>query len=274
MSEIELQKVAYDGIGEAMAWYTVAIDTSLANCDENRDKRFPDGGTGTLVKTTKSNRERYFILTCKHVFQPNYDETKISFLLRSPDPMVSSSQSEMKNFPLNKISKTYMRKLTIKNRFYSNYLDDLALIEIDASRLIDEGYRFYSFPNDFQNLPNPQTEVYLLGFSRELYRLVSKDGGFGVFPYLANSLILPPADDLDSKFDVSKHFLIDYENEDAVAPEGLSGCGIWYRTPSGRDNIWTPNLHLIGVQSACYKKKKFLKATKIERIIALMDTLN
>ncbi len=73
-----------------------------------------------------------------------------------------------------------------------------------------------------------------------------------------------------------KHFLIGYDyidNKSVVIPGGMSGCGIWTYIPIKPQEVWTTNLRLLGVQNAIYKDFEVLRATRIERVNALLEKL-
>lgn len=228
-------------------------------------------GTGSLIKVNK----QIFILTCEHVVKRGYKAEKIKFLYRDEHAIQWGSRERILHTPINilttKLRLTFPVELPIVNRFYANDDCDLVLLELDASYPLFEKYNFFNLNLNIDLVPKKDCQVYFMGFSTELFREVKKKA-FGCFPYFANSIIVDKRIDVID-FDPDKHFLIDYDFEDERAePKGLSGCGIWSRMPSGEGNIWTPNLRLVGIQTGVYRKYNVLKATKIEKIIDLLNT--
>lgn len=258
----ELQFNVLWGIQEYLAWYTVVIDVSLAS--DGHNKNFPNAGTGVLIKYVTKTKSRYFILTCKHLIEKKYASDKIRILLRSEETLQSATINDVKFGSLNNVGKSYVQVVQLINRFYSD-LVDLVLLEVDPNSDIIKKYRFYEFPNSYLKSPQVDSEVYIMGFSRELYREIDPQGGFESFPFFDIRKVVAKNDDL-LRLDDKWHFLIDYEDvEDSVDPKGLSGCGIWIREPSG-DAIWTPNSYLIGIQSSYYPKSQLLKVVRIEAL--------
>lgn len=204
-----------------------------------------------------------------------HESEDLRILCRDDMPIKKMEKEFIKEASLEELDreskKAYPQKISIENRFYSEPLDDLVLMELEPlSTNIKESY---FFPIKDRHIKNPKvgTEVYLMGFSKELTRQVSRKGDLAVFPYAENSIIVD-ADVNSIKLDSQRHFLTDYSpNDSSVDPHGLSGCGVWARLPSGEKNLWTTNLYLIGVQHGYHEKAGVLVATRIEKLLALIN---
>src|SRR3989338_4780685 len=263
MNEAALLEHARVGILEAVAKYTILIDVSYASSN------YPSWGTGTLFKI----KDKLFIGTCKHVVEPDYRTEDIRVIYKSDVPMKWTKKDEIKKYPLNevlkKVSITTAQKISIINRFYSDDIDDLALLEIDPSLKNVKGFQFFTLTDSSVKSADIDMQVYLMGFSVELARQVTREG-YGTFPYFEESKVVDANDNLQN-FDMQRHFLTDFEaTEDSADPHGLSGCAVWTRLPSGKNNLWTPNLRLVGVQHGYYNKRRVLVATRVERLLRLI----
>lgn len=261
MDSWTLREHARTAIEEAVAWYTVAIDVSLAS--ENG----PNWGTGSLIQLEK----RLFILTCRHVVEPQYEEKGLRFLYRNDNSLRFVEKDDIKKWPIHKIDKAYPQTVPIINRFYSDEIDDLVLLEIDSSSPEIKDWKFHQVAHPDLKTPMANTQVFLMGFSIELARTVTKHGDKGLFLYFDATKIIEK-DVYSKQFDTQKHFLIDFTiNEDSVDPHGLSGCGVWSCVQLEKDKLWTANLYLCGVESAYFEKSRVLMVTKVERLLQMIN---
>ena len=267
MNNSELEKQALIGVQEVIAWHTVAIDISLGS------KNNPDWGTGSLVEI----EGRSFIVTCKHVVKPGHRNEDLRFLYRSEKSFQWVDKEVIQNISIHKIYrnvyKTFPREIPITNRIYSNDEDDLVLLEVDSSSSEVGQYRFFNITKLDVLTPEADTPVYFMGFSKELARKATVYGDIGVFPFFGINPIINKTIDSDD-FNPEKHFLIDFktlDDEHNIDPHGLSGCGVWSRIPSGPDRLWTANIYLVGVLHGYFRKSEVLKATRIQRIVQLVD---
>lgn len=265
MAEHALEENYKKAIEEAVSWHTVVIDVSEVA------PYSPAWGSGTLLEYGGKK----FVLTCRHVLMPDYDPTKVTFLPRPSDGSLEyTTKTALSTVPIHKVHKSYPRPLPIKNRFYSDAGDDIALLELDESSPHLKDLKFYHLRGN-EASPPTGTQVFLTGFSKELARVVSKSQkAIGIFPYFDATTVIERS--LRIPFDASKHYLIDFEvNEYSVDPHGLSGCGVWYRLPSGEGNLWSANLHLGGMEHAVItpynnETAKVLKVVRIEVVKKLL----
>ena len=266
MNSSDLEKQAIIGVQEAIAWHTVAIDVSLGSKDN------PDWGTGSLVKI----KGKSFIVTCKHVLKPGHKNEDLRFLYRSEKAFRWVDKEVIREISIYKIYKhvykTFPQNIPITNRIYSDDEDDLVLLEVDMSSHEVTQYNFFDMNLDALT-PEANTPVYFMGFSRELARRATMYGDIGVFPFFGISPIIDKKVNSDD-FNPERHFLIDFRtfgiDEYNMNPHGLSGCGLWSRTPSGPDKLWTANIYLVGIQHGYFRRSEVLKATRIERLIQLV----
>lgn len=262
MDKWALEEHARRAVEEAVSNHTVIVDVSLASTTP------PDWGTGSLLKI----KDRLFIGTCKHVVKPEYRNEDLRVLHRSAAAMKWTEKEKIKDSPLNKllkgVSRTFSRKISVIERFYSDELDDLVLLELDPlSEGNTEGSQFLSVTDI--KMPKVDMTVYLMGFSAELIKKATKQGDYGAFPYFEATKIVDVSIN-SNDFDSHRHFLTDFEiTKNSVDPHGLSGCGVWTRLSSG-ENLWTPNLRLVGIQHGYYSKSEVLVATCAERLMKLV----
>lgn len=266
MNSFDLEKQAIIGVQEAIAWHTVAIDISLASKDS------PDWGTGSLVKI----KGKSFIVTCKHVVKPGYRNEDLRFVYRSERAFQWVDKEVIKKISIHivykDVYKTFPQKIPIINRVYSDDEDDLVLLEVDTSSYEVSHYNFFDMNLDVL-IPEANTPIYFMGFSRELARRATVYGDIGVFPFFGISPIIDKRVDSDD-FNPKRHFLIDFRTFDIdelnIDPYGLSGCGVWSRAPSGPHKLWAANIYLVGVQHGYFRRSEVLKATRVERLIQLV----
>jgi len=263
----KLEEQAFTAVCEAIGRNTVAIDISRGSREN------PDWCTGSLVII----KRRSFIITCGHAIKPEIKNEDLRFLFRSEKGFQWTTKEEIKKLSiriLNKIKyKTFPKPIPIINRIYSNEEDDLVLLEVDQSWAEVNSNWFYKMDDLDAVAPGADHPVYYMGFSRELIREANVYGDIGVFPFFGVGQIINKEID-STAFNPELHFLIDFStsgiDEYSIDAHGLSGCGVWSRTPSGEGNLWIPNIYLVGVQHGYFRKSEVLKATKIERVIRLI----
>jgi hypothetical protein len=234
----------------------------------------PDWGTGSILKF----QERIFILTCKHVVKEEYKSEQIKYFFRDEREQTSTdSKDDIKNASLielqTTVPKTYAVTLLDVRRFYSDDEDDLVLLEINPTLELFKNYNFYHITLNIEVLPKVDTKICLIGFPRELIR-TRRDGSVSSFPYCLGSRVLKKTFNAD-EYHKKKHFLIEgnIDDKQSINHKGLSGCGIWAYIPIKPQEVWTTNFRLLGVQIGMYKEGKVLKATRIERVIELLERI-
>jgi hypothetical protein len=259
----ELEKQAGHAIRERLSCFTVVVDVST--------REEPIWGTGSLIKFNN----RYFILTCRHVVTKEYPNEELGVLFYPGGTSKYSSKEKIKGMSLSELTKavpnkSYRQKVNVINRFYSDVRDDLVLLELAPSSEQVSKNEFYDLSKHGIRFPEPNQGIYLTGFSEELARNL---GGkkVGALPYFETTILSSKEVGLED-FDSQREYLVDYPTDEySVEPRGLSGCGVWVRLPSGKDNIWTPNVYLAGVQKAVYRNSQVLVVTKAERILQLIS---
>lgn len=259
----ELIKVAQNALSNISTQYSVAIFTSPIPTSS------PQWGSGTLIEIDGKK----FILTCRHVI-PSLEAARSAkysihrfplagpvdyrAIKESPDILSVHPSIKMYEFEILPISQVH---------FPAKENIDLVLIALGKNLTNDA--RFFSLNNTTASTPPPGTEIYLTGYSQDTSAKVRVAGksGIGIFPYTASGTIQDKTIE-SSDFDAAKHFLIDYpkDDEDLAAPNGMSGAAIWYRLPSGENNLWTANLRIAGIQASYFIKSKMIKAIKIEAL--------
>jgi hypothetical protein len=257
-------------IHEATSWYTVAIDVSLAS------KGSLAWGTGSILKF----QERLFILTCEHVVQREYKDEEIRYLFRDDNELKGHyCVDNVKNASLRELTEnpeTLAVMLPLVHRFYSDEEDDdLVLLELDPRSELFRRNHFYPIELNIKILPKEDVKICLLGFPTDFMRDERGDGRFGCFPYfLASRVVDKELNRNVYDYNKEKHFLIEYEKfgDKIDNLRGISGCGIW--TPSQLpQEVWTANLRLLGVQTGFYEGDEVLKATRIEKVIELLESI-
>jgi len=268
MGDFDIQDQSLTAIREAIGWHTIAIDISLCS------KENPVWGTGALITADG----KFFIITCRHIVRPEYPSEDLRFLYRPEAPFRPVDKGFLKRISRHYIfSKEVVRSspktIPILNVIHSDDKDDLAILQIDP--LWDEigSYRFFEMNKTQVISPDINAPIFLMGFSKELTKRVTERGDLGDFPYFEYGQISTKRIDSDT-YDSQRHFLIEFgKTEDRVEPHGLSGCGVWSRRISGPNKLWAPNIHLIGIQHSYFKKTQVLKATRIERVIQLLEEI-
>ena len=266
ISEIERQRRI--AIPKAVSGYTVLIDISLASGVRS------DWGTGSIFKFN----ERLFILTCKHVVKEGYNLEQIRYF--ADDGMEQNwtdSKDDIINMPMARytsLPRTSAVILPVIHRSYSDDEDDLVLLELDQTSDLFNGYNFYDMELSVGISPDIDAEACLLGFSRDLVKTPTSHSRGCYFPYFLASTIITEKNVSIDKYDKERHFLIEYENnESSVDIRGLSGCGIWTHIVPKPDEIWTSNLRLVGVETSINKRNEVIKATRIEKVIELLESI-
>ena len=263
----EIEKQRRIAIPKAVSGYTVLVDVSLASSASL------DWGTGSIFKFN----ERLFLLTCKHVVKEDYLLDQIRYF---PDDGMeqnwTDSKDDIKNMPMARytsLPRTSAMILPVIHRSYSDDEDDLVLLELDQTSDLFNEYNFYEMELSVGISPEIDAEACLLGFSRELVRTPTSDSRGCYFPFFLASTITEK--DINAfDYDKERHFLIEYENnENSIDIHGLSGCGIWTHIAPKSNEVWTSNLRLVGVQTGIYKKSEVLKATRIEKVIELLESI-
>ncbi len=259
----EIEKQRRIAIPQTVSWYTVLIDVSLAS------NKAPNWGTGSIVKF----KERLFILTCKHVVKEEYDLEQIRYFFGyGMEQKWMDSKDDIKKISMahTNVPRTSAVTLPVVQRFYSDDTDDLVLLELDPALEIFRKYDLYDMELGIGISPKIDDEACLMGFSRELIQKATSDRcGCYIPSFLASTVVEKEINDPD--YDKKRHFLIEYEkNEKSVDIHGLSGCGIWIHIVPEKQEIWTTNLRLLGVQTGIYEKSEMIIATRIERVFELL----
>jgi hypothetical protein len=108
MPSQDLEEQAAKAVQEAVAWHTVAVDVSLAL------KTQPEWGTGSLIKI----KERFFIVSCKHVIRPEYKDEDLRFLYRGSVGFKWVDKQVIQKIDIptvgGGINKTFPRKIPIR----------------------------------------------------------------------------------------------------------------------------------------------------------------
>lgn len=256
---------AIKAIQERIAWFTVTVIASKQGDP-------PNYGTGTFVEY----KSRKYILTCEHVVCKEYDGGYLTILYRPDEPLQSTTNKEIiqKLVPLNilAVGSSGPKRLKYKTAYYGEEEDDLVLVELDKEADLAK-YEFHSIESQRPIKPKAGRPVYMTGFSKDLIRMsrAGKNIGFGVFPSFFVERIINKRVRSDT-FDPKRHFIMTCSDPvEYVDPKGISGCAVWSRYASGNTKIWTPKLSILGVETGCYRKSGVLKATRMERVLALLE---
>ena len=259
----QLEQQALHAVHEEISKYTVVIDVS--------DHKSPSWGTGTLVRF----QDRHFILTCCHVVPKNYPDEDIGVLFHPPGTLKVSSKEKIKassviELKAQGLAQSFRKNVKIVNRIYPSSPElDLMLLELNNCSDEVRNNHFYDLVRDGIKSPQLDQQIFLSGFSEELVKTLPKRK-FGVLPYFLDTVLSEKLVD-GSDYDSETQFLIQFTiDKESVEPRGLSGCGVWVRLPSGKDNIWTPNIYLVGVQRSVYRKTQVLAVTKAQSILTMI----
>ncbi len=99
------------------------------------------GGTGVLVKA----RKRRFVLTCLHIVRHIRDEQlsqALRFFYFSGGGWPTVEWQDVETSPVSRVRRGWPKRIPIVGRFWSeNEIDDLALLDLDASSAELSGWR-------------------------------------------------------------------------------------------------------------------------------------
>ncbi len=151
MDDRTLEEEARKGITEAVSWHIMAIDVSVA-------AKNPEIGTGTLVQV----EDRLFILTCKHIVKEDYDDKDLQFFYRGTKTIQHGTKEDILQTPLHELDKNmdkaFPEKLIISNRFYSNDVEDLVLLELKMTP--EEAKRYHFFRLSDEKMKEARSDAY------------------------------------------------------------------------------------------------------------------
>lgn len=260
--DLEAQKALL----EHVAWYSIVVAPV---------KKGFEHGTGVPIIYKK----KYFIVTCKHVIK-NVLPNELGFICRSDHPLIWTDKDKLKNGIYDK--RFACRKIqffTIKNIYTPDSID-LAVIEVELKGK-QKDLKFFEMSCNATEEPQRNLDVLLMGHAGEIAIPVKRlePGVIGYMSFLCNhwGKVTKYKDDMSKyfeEFDAKKHFLVSYEydknDKNAVHPKGMSGCGIWAWEKARPDQIWSPDIKLVGIQSTFISLLGLIKGIRIKSLIELL----
>lgn len=229
-------------------------------------------GTGVLVQFGADR----FVGTAWHVMKDAPPEDTF-FVARTSEPLRFGSKRELKTASRSGLRKAF--RLPIDRIVTSSDAGDVALMHLSATppELADMYFNDLASP---RTSPLPGKIVLVLGFALELSRLagpVRHTGDVAEYAAMIHaewSEIVNPNE--APNYNPTLHFLADFRrdvpSEDFVNdPKGMSGSGVWLVPEFRKGEAWDPrDAKLVGIQSSWYAGRQMLKATRVERLIALL----
>ena len=245
-----LDKLAADGMEEAVAWHTVGIVC--------------DGGRGIATGITVVWRGHYLILTAYHVIQGNRPGD-FSLIFREPGSLVHAELSEVpgrRDFALLPKQHVLVRKI----QFDLNL--DLGFLEVSPDLAAYHRVRFFKLDSS-DAAPQVGTTVVVRGYPSD----IASPTGEGDRLLLASGFWSQIADKpRPHRFDPDREFLVKYPLADAGKhARGFSGAGAWFhRSPAP---AWHPNLGLGGVCTHYYGRSGLLSFIKSQFVVRFLRSM-
>jgi len=261
----DVTQQAIFGMEEATNWHVVGI---VSSADGRMVKGF---GTGTAIRW----RSKAYLLTAAPVLDDTSPD-ELSFFFRPEGTLRrgdlrSSHRWEMFASP---ISPSVGVKVT---RILVDRAMDLAAIEVEPTLGHKVNVTFYAIPEE-ASLPADAAGVLIIGYPSDLARIDPGAGSFLCFASQWTTLKTVAEMDSDARyledFDLVAHTLAEFTHGRLgfIKAHGFSGAGVWYRNPSGADNLWTPNLQFAGVVTHYYPNKQLLKIVRVERVLDFLNS--
>ncbi len=258
-----MRSKALDAMEEAITYSTLGIS--------------PDDGETVGTGVALSYKDKKCIVTAKHLVE-EMDHNNFRFYFRDDEPQRRITKKE-----LPKIKRLGGRKwfrIPVINITLSDEIDDLALLFIDQSYNL-RNLRFHGLLSETMSYEEGK-DLLLFGFAQELIGaaqdVYTGERGFALISCFEWRSIISTTK-LLNEYDPSRHFLMEFYNdpesvEGITSPKSMSGCGVWMPAKLSKPGLWVPesNINLCGIQSSWYEGPKILKATKVERLLALLDT--
>jgi len=260
--DLEAQKALL----EHVAWYSIVVTPTEKGLEH---------GTGVPI----IYKGKYFVVTCKHVIK-NVSPDKLGFIWRSNHPLIWTDKDKLKNGIYDK--RFGCRKIqffAIKN-IYTPASIDLAIIELELKEE-QKDLKFFEVSCNATKESQGNLDVLLMGHAGEIAIPVKRlePGVIGYMSFLCNhwGKVTEYKDDMNKhfeEFDVKKHFLVSYEydknNKSAVHPKGMSGCGIWAWEKAKPNQMWFPDVKLVGIQSSFIRSLSLIKGINVKCLLELL----
>ncbi len=261
MDSYGMRSQALDAIEEALTYSTLGIS--------------PDDGENDVGSCVALSYEgKKFIVTARHVVEGK-DHHDFRFYFRDDEPQRRITIKELTS--IQTMSGRQWIRIPVATIILSDEIDDLALLLIDQDYNL-KNLRFYNLHSE-SIIYEEGRDLVLFGFAQELIRtaenIYTGERGYALISCFEWRSIISATKPLNN-YDPSKHFLMEFYHDDQgiASPKAMSGCGVWIPKKLSKPGIWVPedNITLCGIQSSWYEDSRILKATKIERLLALLNT--
>lgn len=195
----------------------------------------------------------YYVLTAKHCLED---------IQRPKTIALSNFGAQTLNAPF-----VWVKDVEVQNNFAKADID-IAVIELspdyagklNAEWVIRDKIAETIYVND---------PVFVVGFPKEILKRNAVDkriiypAPFAAFSMVAET---PKSQSSLNPIDTNVEFFVYYERKDHEPhphPRGMSGCGIFTFNPipTKLEELWTPNIRLLGIQSALFQGK-FVRGKK------------
>ena len=231
-------------------------------------------GTGIPI----SYKGIYFIITCLHTVN-NIIPDKIRFIWRAEDSVIVKDKHKLgEGMKEGNFRYTEMKKLPIAQIHKSSSdIIDLAAIELKGI-IKEKGLEFFDLKKENLDIPRAGLDIMMMGYAGETAKpfedIREHKAGYMLFLHTDWPEIEELGDNFGNlpNFSPKFHFLMKtHPSDQAVNPKGMSGCGIWTWSKAMPNQIWYPEIKLIGIQCAQYTQNKLLKATRADSLLGLLN---
>lgn len=250
---------------ESVAWHTVAI--------------VPEEGVELATGVCLRFGDGYWVATVSHAVN-GWGVDRLFFIARPSATLATGPKSAIPE---------HLRKGGhAQERFRPRILEcvksangeDIALLRLVGP----EGGMEFHHLEPGRRSPAVGDRVIVFGFAIETaiaatHGLTGETEGM-IFPTIEWSAVVERSERDFTDYDARAHFLMDFSEgprpEDYVSkPDGMSGAGVWVPPPPvPKDRIWDPRaVTLVGIQTGWYARFRLLKATRIEHVVSLLESV-
>jgi hypothetical protein len=270
----------------------IAYRSTVGLCPPQEIALRPDDASlasGVLVRF----RKRTFIVTAAH-FLKDVCPSDISVIYAAEFPQRASSVKEGFS-DSRRLGMKATPALALKHIGFqeSDTTDDVAVIEIDgsdvprwcsyydASRRDDEelvkGYLLImqGFPRAASMQTKRKEPHATTGLPQSTWDRMPVDKHVRVVAVSNPEVVIDP-ETMKRNFYTERHFAVGYDpdkDKNHLHPKGYSGCGLWKSVlDKTKGGIIQPLPFLVGIEIAYNEKRKYLKVTRMERVVKLLKS--
>jgi hypothetical protein len=256
---LERQRHAKHAIEEFVSWHMCGVATRSLG-------KLPEVGSATAIRW----KRKTLLLTANHVVKdvPNY-ELEFAFrptgTLERPDWWQSTDARPQ----------TYLRArhLEIVQR-HTSTKDDLCALEVQPELENQNVVRFFELSAESKIVWPTGSNICAIGLPFDsLEQMAPGTVAFQVTVHWGE--LEPVRRKLLSGFNRRKHLLLQFPPANTGRhPGGFSGAGAWYHASSAKPpEVWSFRPVLAGVITHFYLRPKLLRITRVESLVAFLQTI-